>query len=276
MTDNLSKVTAQKEELVRELQDLNATLELRVQEAAEELRMANEEMLRKETLSMVGTFAAGVAHELATPFSTIISYTQMMKSRLPDDRELKEEFEIVEGELKRCRTVLRGMLEFARAPQKEKSMIDLNEIILALLSLIKFQKEYRHIVLREHLGADIPRIRAVPGQLQQVIMNVVVNSLQAMPGGGELSVSTFLAGDETPGKRVVIRITDTGTGIPDEEVKNIFKPYYTSKKSGTGLGLAISDSIVREHRGEIKVRSIEGQGTTFEIYLPISEEEGSR
>jgi signal transduction histidine kinase len=152
-------------------------------------------------------------------------------------------------------------------------MIDLNEIILALLSLIKFQKEYRHIVLREHLGADIPRIKAVPGQLQQVIMNVVVNGLQAMPEGGELSVSTFLTGEDAPAKRVVIRIADTGTGIPSEEVQNIFKPYYTSKQSGTGLGLAISYGIVKEHGGEIKVRSAEGQGTTFDIYLPISEEE---
>lgn len=266
MTDNLNRTTQQKESLMLELRDLNSDLERRIEEAKEELRITHENMLRSETLSVVGTFASGVAHELATPISTIISYFGMMKGRL--SAQDAEDADIIESELHRCRNILRGMLNFARTPEKEKSLTDVNSIIRDILALVKYQTEYRKIVISEDLADGLPGIMAVPGQLRQVFMNIIVNALQSMSGSGELSVSTSAEGDSG---NIVIRISDTGCGIPEGEINKIFNPFYTSKESGTGLGLSISYGMIKGHGGDIEVKSGYGKGTMFKISLPITE-----
>ncbi len=267
MTDNLNRVTRQKESLMRELQDLNSDLERRIEEAKEDLRVTHEKMIHSETLSLVGTFASGVAHELATPLSSIISYFRMIREKLVAQEQLVEDIEIIEAELFRCRNILRGMLNFARTPEKEKTMTDVNYIIRDLLTLITYQTEYkRRIVITENLAPGLPGVMAVPGQMKQVFMNIIVNALQSMPGGGELSVATSAAED---GKNIIVRISDTGCGIPEGEINRIFNPSYTSKESGTGLGLSISYGIIKGHGGNIDVKSERGKGTTFLISLPV-------
>lgn len=265
MTDNLNRTTRQKESLMLELRDLNSDLERRIEEAREELRITHENMLRSETLSVVGTFASGVAHELATPISTIISYFGMIKGRL--SAQDTEDADIIESELHRCRNILRGMLNFARTPEKDKSLTDVNSIIRDILALVKYQTEYRKIVISEDLADNLPGIMAVPGQLRQVFMNIIVNALQSMSSRGELNVSTSAEGD---GGNIVIRISDTGCGIPENEINKIFNPFYTSKESGTGLGLSISYGMIKGHGGEIEVQSEQGKGTTFTISLPVT------
>jgi signal transduction histidine kinase len=264
MTDNLTRTTGEKEKLMRELQELNDDLERRVQEATEEIKITHEYMLRRETLSTVGTFASGVAHELATPLSSIISCLQMIRGRMPE--QLTEDLDLMEGELHRCRNILRGMLSFARAPEKHKTVTDINSLLRELLRLIRYQPEYRKIVITENLDPDLPTVMAIPGQLRQVFMNVIVNALQSMPGEGEVSVSTSAAGDK---KNIVVDISDTGCGIPESEMSKIFRPFYTSKNSGTGLGLSISYGIIRGHGGDIMVKSAYGKGTTFSLCLPV-------
>lgn len=266
MTDNIDTMTRQKEKLMRELQDLNDDLERRVQAATEQLRITHENMLRSETLSVVGTFASGVAHELSTPLSSIISYFQMIKGRMPE--QIAEDADIIEGELHRCRNILRGMLNFARAPEKDKTMTDVNSIIRDLLALIRYQTEYKKTVITENLDSRLPAVMAIPGQLRQVFMNIIVNALQSMSEGGELNVSTSGGGD---GRKIVINVSDTGCGIPENELNRIFQPFYTNKQSGTGLGLSISYGIIKGHGGEIEVESKPGKGTTFVISLPVSE-----
>lgn len=265
MTDNLNSATRQKESLMLELRDLNSDLERRVEEAKEELRITHEKMLRSETLSIVGTFASGVAHELATPISTIISYFGMIKGRL--SAQDAEDADIIESELHRCRNILRGMLNFARTPEKDKSLTDINAIIRDILALIKYQTEYKKVGITADLGPGLPGLMAVPGQLRQVFMNIIVNALQSVSGGGEISVSTSTA---ESGKHIVVRISDTGCGIPEGEINKIFNPFYTSKKTGTGLGLSISYGMIKGHGGEIEVQSEQGKGTTFSILLPVS------
>lgn len=265
MTDNLNRTTRQKESLMLELRDLNSDLERRIEEAKEELRITHENMLRSETLSVVGTFASGVAHELATPISTIISYFGMIKNRLPVQDA--EDADIIESELHRCRNILRGMLNFARTPEKDKSLTDVNSIIRDILALVKYQTEYSKIVISEDLADSLPGIMAVPGQLRQVFMNIIVNALQSMSGKGSLSVSTSAEGD---GGNIVIRISDTGCGILENEINKIFSPFYTSKESGTGLGLSISYGMIKGHGGDIEVKSEQGKGTTFSILLPVN------
>ena len=134
-----------------------------MQAATEELKLTHDKLLRNETLSVVGTFASGVAHELATPISSVMSYFQILKKRMPDKGPLAEDLGIIEGELQRCRTILRGMLDFARAPEREKVLADVNAIIRDLLMLFRYQKECRNVAIREELDPDVPRIMAIPG-----------------------------------------------------------------------------------------------------------------
>lgn len=269
MTDNLAKMTEQKEALLSELKELNSHLEERVREATEQLEVAHEKVLRSETLSAVGTFASGVAHELATPLSSILSYFQMVKGKVPAEDRLVEDIALIEGELIRCRNILRGMLDFARAPETEKTVTNINGIIAELLTLVRYQTEYKNVKIVKELDRTIPDIMAVPGQLKQVFLNIILNALQAMREGGQLTVATLAMGDED-GRRVAVRVSDTGSGIPDEEIKRIFQPFYTTKESGTGLGLSISYGIIRGHGGDIEVKSEAGKGTTFSVILPVS------
>ncbi len=266
MTDNLNRVTQQKEMLLGELQDLNRDLERRVREATEELRTTHEKMLRSETLSIVGTFASGVAHELATPLSSVLNYFQMVKDRARYGNECIENINLIEQELRRCKNILGGMLDFTREPEKEQVLTDINGIIRDLLTLVRYQPEYKKsVTIRANLNSDIPRIMAVPGHIRQVFMNIIVNALQSMPEGGELGISTSVTRD---GKKVAISISDTGFGISKDAMNKIFQPFFTSKKSGTGLGLSISYGIVRAHGGDIEVMSEYGKGATFIVYFP--------
>ncbi|MBI5741069.1 MAG: HAMP domain-containing protein [Nitrospirae bacterium] len=263
MTDSLNAISRQKEALMKELQDLNAGLENRVKDATEELRIAHENMLRSETLSAVGTFASGVAHELATPLSSIISYFQMIKGKMPE--HFAEDADLIEGELLRCRGILRDMLKFARLPEKDRTMTDVNSIIRDLLNLVKYQTEYRKVRITEKLAPGLPAVMAVSGQLRQVFINLIVNALQAIEGDGEISVETSESEDK---EKIFISVSDSGSGITGDEVGRIFQPFYTTKKSGTGLGLSISYGIIKAHGGDIEIKSGSGKGTTFTVTLP--------
>jgi two-component system, NtrC family, sensor kinase len=268
MTENLNQTSLQKESLMLELRELNNDLERRIEEAKEELRVTHERMLHSETLSVVGTFASGVAHELATPLSSIISYFRMIRETLTAQEELGEDVEIIEAELLRCRNILRGMLNFARTPEKDKILTDVNSIIRDLLSLVKYQTEFKKkIEITENLNPQLPPVMAVPGQLRQVFMNIIINAIQSMPSGGNVTVSSFTIED---GSRLAISISDTGCGIPEDALNKIFHPFYTSKDSGTGLGLSISYGMIKSHGGDIEVESEFGSGTTFSVYLPVT------
>jgi two-component system NtrC family sensor kinase len=270
MTDNLNIINRHRDLLVNELNELNGDLKLRVQGSIEDLRITNEKLLRNYSLSTVGTFASGVAHELATPLASILSYIQIVKRKISGEDQLKEDINIIEGELRRCREILRGMLDFARAPEQEKMPTNINNILQDLLLLISYQPEYKKIAIKKELTPDMPGIMAVPGQLKQVFMNVIVNALQSMPEGGELGISTAFSGDP---QKIIVTVRDTGHGITEEEIKKIFQPFYTSKKTGTGLGLSISYGIIKSHGGEIEVQSDLEKGTAFLIYLPVESEE---
>lgn len=267
MTDNLERTTSQRDLFEEELRQLNDGLEKRVSDAAEELKKTHEQMLRTETLSAIGTLASGVAHELATPLSSIINYVQMIRSRADDGGRLAEEMGIIEKELIRCRDILRGMLAFIRPPEKEKTLTDINDVLKELIELIRYRAKSCKVSIGESLYPSLPPVTAVPGQLKQVFMNVMVNAVDSMPDGGELLVSTAL---KASGEEVAVRISDTGCGIPGGYLKKIFEPFFTDKKSGTGLGLSISYGIVKGHGGDMEVESEEGKGTTFVISLPVS------
>jgi signal transduction histidine kinase len=270
MTTSLKTLTEEKETLLNEMQELNSSLDKRIHEATEGLRNAHERILRQETLSAVGTFAAGVAHELSTPIASVINYFRMLKSRVAEEKAFAADIQLIEGELQRYSGILREMLFLAKAPEKEKIPTDVNAIVHQALALIRYQPEYKKTVrINEDIDPGLPMISAIPGQLRQIFLNFFVNALHAMPRGGDLSISTCLTPDR---EKVVITISDTGHGVPESDLEKIFLPFYTSRDSGSGLGLSVCLGIIRAHGGDVAVQSEVGKGTTFSIYFPAPEE----
>jgi two-component system NtrC family sensor kinase len=267
MTCNLEKTTHERDLLEEELKELNANLEKRVFYATEELKRTHEKMLRTETLSAVGTLASGVAHELATPLASVVNYVQMIRRRTNDQDRIAAEMGIIEKELLRCRGILRGMLSFVRVPEKEKTRTDVNSVIRDLIELTRYRAKSGKITVKENLEPSLPTVMAVSGQLKQVLMNIMVNAIEAMTEGGQLEVETSV---KDGGKEIAVTMSDTGRGIPSADLNRIFEPFYTSKNEGTGLGLSLSYGIVKGHGGDIEVNSEEGKGTTFVISLPVS------
>jgi len=263
MTERLSAMNEEKDRLLHTLQGFNEELEKKVKEATEKLRLTQENMVRAETLAAIGTLAAGVSHEISTPLNTIIGFVQLTISETDNNSPVKGDLKVIEQEAMRCKKIVQGLLNFAKPQKHEKRLTDINNIINETLSLIEYQPSMKKIVIKKDMDTKLVQIEADHLQLKQVFLNIILNAVQAMPEGGELKTMTRNANGG-----VEAAISDTGTGIPDEDRKKIFQPFYTTKKDGTGLGLSISYGIIKEHGGEIYVESDAGRGSTFRIFLP--------
>lgn len=263
MAERLSIIMEEKDALLRTLRGFNEELEEKVKEATDKLRLAQENMVRTETLAAIGTLAAGVSHEISTPLNTIIGFTQLTIAETDDNSPIKGDLKVIEQEAMRCKKIVQGLLDFARPQRHEEGLIDINNIINETLLLIEYQPSMKMVLIKRDLNREINLIEADPLQLKQVLLNIILNAVQAMPEGGEINVMT-----RNKDKGVEILISDTGTGILEEERQKIFQPFYTTKKDGTGLGLSISYGIIKEHGGEIFVESEPNKGTIFRIFLP--------
>lgn len=263
MTERLSSIMEEKDALLRRLREFNEELEKKVKEATEELRLAHENMVRAETLAAIGTLAAGVSHEISTPLNTILGFTQLTISELDDSNPIKGDLKVIEQETVRCKRIVQGLLDFARSPRHEERLTDMNRILDETLTLLEYQPSMKKIVIKRDMDSSITQVDADQLQLKQVFLNIILNAVQAMPEGGELKITT-----RNVNKGVEVVISDTGIGIPEEERKKIFQPFYTTKRDGTGLGLSISYGIIKEHGGEIYVESEIGRGSRFRIFLP--------
>ena len=263
ITERLSAMNEEKDRLLHTLQGFNEELEKKVKEATEKLRLTQENMVMAETLAAIGTLAAGVSHEISTPLNTIIGFVQLTISETDNNSPVKGDLKVIEQEAMRCKKIVQGLLNFAKPQKHEERLTDINNIINETLSLIEYQPSMKKIVIKKDMDTKLVQIEADHLQLKQVFLNIILNAVQAMPEGGELKTMTRNANGG-----VEAAISDTGTGIPDEDRKKIFQPFYTTKKDGTGLGLSISYGIIKEHGGEIYVESDAGRGSTFRIFLP--------
>ena len=231
-----------------------------------------QQLLTSEKLASIGLLSAGVAHEINTPLTGISSYIQMLQKKLTDTH-YAQILEKVEAQTDRVARIIKNLLAFARSPSEaEFQRVDIKSSIEEILSLIDYKLKTMNIRLVLEL-APVPPIYVQGERLQQVFINIILNALDAMPGGGELRIR--LAAED--GAQVV-RISDTGTGIRPEHRSRIFDPFFTTKGvgKGTGLGLSISYAIVKEHDGRIDVQSEVGRGTTFIITLPVGHDGGGR
>jgi signal transduction histidine kinase/DNA-binding response OmpR family regulator len=242
----------------------NARLYEAEQEQRRLVEQSQAQLVQSEKLAATGRLAASLAHEINNPFQAIHNSLQIMLNFSLEPEEQREYLQTAEEEVERLIDLTDRILDFARRPQRKMELVNLNEVIEKTLALADKYFQHRNILLQRDLSPDLPDTLAASDELGQVFLNLVINAVDAMPEGGNLRVSSYLAED---GRRAVT-FSDTGCGIPHEHLDRIFEPFFSTKEGGTGLGLSVSYSVVERHGGDITVQSTEREGTTFTVWLP--------
>jgi two-component system NtrC family sensor kinase len=261
-----------------ELRDLARTLEQKVEMRTQELRRAQAETMRGEKLASVGLLASGVAHELNNPLTGVLTFSHLLRQKMPDHSPDAEDMDLVIRETKRCAAIIKRLLDFAREKHPEKKFADINQIIEDTVRIVERPAHLRDIEITMDLDRMLPPIWIDADQIKQVIMNMIVNAQHAVEEKGNITIRTRRAGQRRPSEQpaesipmLEISIVDTGCGIPEKNLRRIFDPFFTSKDvgKGTGLGLSVSHGIVEAHNGAIEVQSKVGEGSTFSVFLPL-------
>lgn len=233
-----------------------------------EVRALEQEVARSRRLAAVGRLAAGVAHEIRNPLSSIKGFATYFKERYREKSEDQHISNIMIQEVDRLNKVVGQLLDFSRPVTITKKEVDARSFIENSVKIVEGQAKEKGISITTSISNNINTLRIDPDRISQVLLNLYLNAIEAMEKGGVLSVS--LSRSTTPGE-VQFQISDTGIGIPAENIDHIFDPYFTTKASGTGLGLAIVHNIIEAHNGEINVQSLWGKGTTILVLLPDTE-----
>jgi len=237
-----------------------------------ELRAEESRLKRAEGLASLTTMAAGVAHEIKNPLASMSIHLQLMRRQMqgecasPD--ELKESLEILEEETERLNNIVSDYL-FAVRPQDSRPLPgDLNALITELVQFLRYEMEEANVKVLPLLDESVPSIPLDEGSMKRALLNLIKNAISAMPDGGELRLETKRDGDN-----VLITVSDTGVGIPEELQGKIFEPYFTTRDTGSGLGLTVVYKVVKEHGGDLHMDSRSGRGTTFRISIPVPQSE---
>ncbi|MFC1609746.1 sensor histidine kinase [Myxococcota bacterium] len=227
------------------------------------------QLIQSGKMAAFGQLGAGITHEAKNLIGGIVGFAQVGKKKADKPEKARELFALVERDALRCKEILTSFLKFTRAATRQMDNLDLNEVVDEARRIFSHNLAMHKVKLDLKPGEGLPKIKGNSGQLQQVLLNLIMNAQQAMPEGGSVEICT-----STDGKgSAVITVSDDGPGISKEVQMRIFEPFFTTKKSseGTGLGLAISHDIIRDHRGEIRVDSEVGKGARFTIQLPAAD-----
>lgn len=235
-----------------------------LEKANAELKRLQDELVQAAKMSSIGRLAAGVAHELNNPLGGILLYSDLLQEDTAEDDPRRSNVCKIADLAARCRKIVMSLLDFARPAPPSEFKVDVNSVLKSTLSVLEAQERFKSIETVWHLAERLPVLVADPAQFQQAFTNVVMNAVEAMEGGGGLTIETA---PTEKGDGVVVRIRDTGDGIPEKDMAHLFEPFFTTKDDGTGLGLAITYSIVERHNGSIEIESRPGEGTTFIITL---------
>jgi two-component system NtrC family sensor kinase len=256
-----------------DLEEWGRTLEEKVKQRTEELVAMQARVAQSERLASLGMLAAGVAHEVNNPLGGILALTALTAEDMPKDHPNRENLEEVIRQTERCRDIVRRLLEFSRQSKGNTEPVDLNKVLQDTLSLVEKQAVFFNVDVVWDLDPQLPRVTADRSQFQQVFINILMNAVQAMNERGTITIVTR---HNAASGCVEAAVSDTGQGIPPEQIDRIFDPFFTTKESGhgTGLGLSIAYGIVTTHRGTISVQSELGKGSTFTIRMPVEVEVG--
>ncbi len=232
-----------------------------------------DQLRHADRLAIIGQLAAAVAHELNEPLANILGFSQLALKSEGVPEQTRQDIEKISAASLHSREIIKKLLAFARQTPSKKSLVSLNQVVKETLYFLDSRCAKEGITMKLSLHPDIPDIIANAGQLMQVLTNLVVNSMQAMPEGGNLTISTLNKGDY-----VILAVEDTGIGMSEDVKEKIFTPFFTNKVAGqgTGLGLPVVHDIIMAHGGRMKVESDVGQGTSFEIRLPVNRPERTR
>lgn len=229
---------------------------------------------RADKLASLGQISTGIAHEINNPLGVMLGYTQLLLRDHPPGTQIHDDLKTIEKHGRNCKAVVEDLLKFARSTRTTKTLVDLNESLREVTSLLAHQFELDNIALRTELDGSLPNMVADAEKLKQVFMNLLMNAKQAISGKGEITIATSKEGS---GESVQVSVSDTGCGIPPDLIDKVFDPFFTTKPvgEGTGLGLSVSYGIIQDHGGRIEVESQPGQGSKFVVTLPVQADPSS-
>jgi signal transduction histidine kinase len=235
--------------------------------AEEEKASLQDQLRHADRLATIGQLAAGVAHELNEPLGNILGFAQLAKKSSDLSPRLERDLKNIESASLNAREIIKKLMTFARQLPPQKTLVNLNDLVNDGLYFFDARCVKAGVELVRGLAADLPEITVDPGQINQVLVNLVVNAIQAMPEGGTLTVETWATDED-----VCLRVKDTGAGMTKEVSDKIFLPFFTTKDidEGTGLGLAVVHGIVTSHGGKIMIETVPGKGTQFQVRLPLT------
>jgi two-component system NtrC family sensor kinase len=277
LTDEWNAMTERLGEARRELEELNSTLEKRVEEKTAQLSEAHQRMLLVEKLASLGKLAATVAHEINNPLAGIATYAKLLRRRSEDaaggnpptaaETDLRRILSLIEEEAHRCGKIVRNLLLFSRASAARFTEDELYPLLDRCVLLLHHRAELAEISLQLDVPADLPKVECDGSQIQQMVLALAINAVEATQAGGNVTISARAE----PEGFVTIQVRDNGRGIPKEHLAEIFEPFFTTKEgeSGVGLGLPVVYGIATRHHGTVTVDSIVGQGTVFTVRLPL-------
>lgn len=252
----------QQEHLLSEIEQMNLELQKRVLEKTEELRNAQEEIVQSEKLAAMGYLSAGMAHEIRNPLNSISLFIQLMHQTTTEPDQLEYQVKVLK-EVERIDSIIRKLLDASRRTRAISSNVQINQVIDSAIEAFAPQIESRKILVERQYHCTPLPITADPAELGQIFTNLFLNALDAMSHGGRLAIELF-----EKGGRVIVRVSDSGSGITEDLLSCIFEPFFSTKNRGTGMGLPVVQRIARMYEGSVSVESSSPEGTTFRLEFP--------
>jgi signal transduction histidine kinase len=274
LMDDVASRSAEREDLLKQIRELNSDLLQKVEAATGELRATNANLIRtqqrlahSERMAAIGQITASLAHEIGTPLNAVAGHLQLLGRNHRDEPDTQRRLNIINGQLSAIVQTVRGLLERTHQRATTFKLLDINELVRELVQLIGPMLETRNIKLAIELEQNLPLVMADRDSLYQVFLNLVNNSCDAMPAGGHLNITTQFRSYD---RQVEILVSDSGAGIEPDVVQHLFEPMFTTKQAGSGLGLVIAHDIIVDHRGSIELVS-GADGAVFLLILPAAD-----
>ena len=269
--EDVAKASVKSEDEVRAVGRRVQTLLDDMGQTKVQLEQSQAHLLQSEKLALVGKLAAGVAHSIRNPLTSVKMRLFSMARALDLSETQKEDFDVISEEIRHVDNIVQNFLEFARPPKLKMQKVSPSDVVDMALRLLRHRIESFGAEVRLNRPQPLPKIFVDPEQLKEVLVNLLINACEAMERGGQIIISEREDAVDPLGRVAVIQVTDSGPGIPEEIQARLFEPFFSTKEEGSGLGLSIAARIVEEHGGRLSVASKEGKGTTFSITLPCEE-----